>query len=389
MPVTYSRGVPPKGGPFEAGMLPLSQKEDLCRSLLAEFGVTNVRERVSDHELIHACLIDPTHTRQASEPTASLNYEKLAYRCLGCGARGGLLWFIATCRQETSVEARRWLSQTVGTDGQVMDIADLMRYLDAVYDVKKTKAMIPAYSQRMLDPWALVHPYLTDPKAEGGRGIPEENVRLLRLGYAEEYKVGETPDKRPITSERIVLPHFWKGDLVGWQTRRLASDGTPKYLSSPDFPKDQTIYNYQPRNERAVVVESMMSVATHVHALPEMEATFGASVTDTQVRLLAKHPTVVLWMDNDKAGWDAIDGYDQVNAKGRVTGHTPGLGELLARTCNVLVVDSPYAADAGDISTEDALALVNSAIPYSAWTRPTTLLCYACKEVAHDGACNR
>lgn len=389
MPVTFNRGPAPARAPFEAGLLPLSQKEDLCRELLSEFGAVSVRERVGDHELIHGCLIDHSHTDQAANPTASLNYDKLAYRCLGCGARGGLLWFIAQCRGESIEVAGRWLATTIGSDGQVMDLSDLMRYLDAVYATKKTSREVTcAYSTRMLEPWNLVHPYLTDPHDQGGRGIPEQNVLDLRLGYAEAYKVGERPDRTPITSERIVLPHFWKGNLVGWQTRRLdASDGTPKYLSSPDFPKDQTLYNYDPTRDRAVVVESMMSVAAHVHALPEMVATFGAGMSDVQINLLAKFPIVVLFMDNDKAGWDAVDGYDSVNARGRVTEHHPGLGENLGRSVNVFVVENPYAADPGDMSTEDVQHLVDTAVPYSVWSRPTTLLCYSCKAVAHDGPC--
>lgn len=386
MPVNFSQGAPPKGV-FEAGMLPDSQKEELCRSLLAEFGITSIRQR--DDELIHACLIDPTHTRQQSEPTASLNFSKLVYRCLGCGARGGLLWFIATCRGEDTVDAKRWLAKATGLDGHVMEVTDLMKYIDAVYSRRDGLVPIPVYSERMIEPWAaLIHPYLTDPKEMKGRGIPEANVRQMRVGYAEDYRIGRREDGSWITSERIVVPHWWKGDLVGWQSRRLdVTDGTAKYLASADFPKDQTIYNYQPRNERAVVVESTFSVLPHVHAIPEMEATFGASVTDIQMKLLTKHSTLVLFMDNDEAGWKAVEGYDLTNKWGRVTGHEPGMGEILGRSVNVLVVENPYAADPGDMTTEDVLSLVQSAVPFSVWRRPTALLCYSCKEIAHDGPC--
>jgi hypothetical protein len=381
---TFGRGAPAKKEPFQAGMLPLSQKEALCRDLLAEFGVTNIRHRAHDHELIHGCLIDPSHTRQQTEPSASLNYEKLTYRCLGCGARGGLLWFIAWCRGEGSTkDARKWLGKKTGTDGSVMELADLMAYFDMLYAPTSAKVPIPAYSPRILEPWAFTHPYLTDPVSQKGRGIPEANVLAMRVGYAEHYRVGT--DR---TSERIVLPHFWKGDLVGWQTRRLWDDGTPKYLSSPDFPKDQSVYNYDRTNEVAVVVESMLSVVSHVHAVPFMEATFGASVTDTQIGLLTKHPNIVLWMDNDKAGWRAVEGYDVTRPKsGALIRHEPGMGELLERSSSVQVVENPYAADPGDMTTRDVVSLIKAAVPFSIWQRPKTLLCYRCKEVAHDGVC--
>ena len=385
---TFARGAPPKAAPFEAGLLPLSQKEDLCRNLLAEFGITTIRHRSNDHELIHACLIDPSHNRQQSEPTASINYDKLTYRCLGCGARGGLLWFIAQCRgEESTKDARRWLAKTVGLDGNVLDLSELMKFIDAVYDQKPGRGPIPTYSQRMLAPWALIHPYLTDPKDQGGRGIPEKNVINMQVGYAEKYRIGKNHDGSDRTSERITLPHFWRGDLVGWQTRRLGADGTPKYLSSPDFPKDQTIYNYDTTPEIVTVVESVLSVVPHSHAL-NMEATFGASVTETQMKLLAKHPQIVLFMDNDEAGWKAVEGYDVTKPKsGALIKHVPGMGEILGRSSYVRVVENPYAADPGDMETDDVIRLIYSAVPFSIWRRPTSLLCYRCKKVAHDGMC--
>lgn len=388
--VSFSRGAPPPGAPFEAGLLPLSQKEDLCRSLLDEFAAVSVRERVSDHELIHGCLVNPTHQNQVREPTASLNYEKLTYRCLGCGARGGLLWLIATVRNSTTDDARLWLNSETGLGGSVMDLSLLMKFIDALYKPSRGLPPIPTYPTSMLGPWNLIHPYLTDPRPDG-RAIPEENVLRMSLGYAEQYPLGEEEDGRPRrTSERIIIPHFWKGDLVGWQTRRLdSSDGTPKYLSSPDFPKDYTIYNYEPRHRgKVVVMEAALSAVSKVHLDPHPEATFGASLTDYQLTLLAKHERIVLFMDNDDAGWKAVEGYDTYWPNStRVKEHHEGMGEILGRSSNVFVVDNPWAADPQDLSDEDYLMLVDQAVPFSVWQRPTRLLCYRCDQTAHEGPC--
>jgi len=381
--------MPVKGSTFEPALMPDSEKEALCRSLLEEFGVSDIRANERG-ELQHACLVSSYHTDQDRNPTASLNYKKLTYHCLGCGASGGLLWFIATCRGGASSEARKWLAKATGTDGEVQNLSDLLRYFDSIYESKQTgRSPIPKYSDRILDPWQGIHPYLTDGVPElgiEGRGISEENLLHFRVGYSEHFPLG---DKK--TSERIVIPHFWKGDLVGWQTRRLDSrDGTAKYLASPDFPKDSTLFNYDPKRKKAGIVESMLSSIKHYHALP-LEATFGASITERQVRLMERHETVVLWLDNDKAGWDALEGrYEDIKRGGKVVGRKlvqEGLGSLLGRSLNVLVVDNPYAADAGDMTTEDAVALYEAAIPYGAWERPEVLYCYRCKEVAHEGPC--
>ena len=103
--------------------------------------------------------------------------------------------------------------------------------------------------------------------------------------------------------------------------------------------------------------------------------------------LLSKHPTVVLFMDNDDAGWKAVQGRDDVDKRGRVIRHHPGLGERLGRTSVVLVVENPYAADPDEMTDEDYQVLRDAAVPFSIWRPPSVLYCYTCKQVAHEGAC--
>lgn len=327
----------------------------------------------------------------AEVPTTSsfvLADNVLTGNCLGCGSSGGLLWFIATCRGETSLEARRWLEQTAGLGGQVLELDAMLRFLDAIY-ARPVAVPIPSYSDRMLKAWEFRHPYLIE-----GRGISEETYERFRLGW----------DPR---ADRVVLPHFWQGKLVGWQTRKLPSEwrsmeveddsplihsgmaNAPKYHSSPDFPKDATIFNYAPQGH-AVVVESMMSVLRHEQAPLHWEATFGAKVTDLQIRRLVKHGWVTLWMDNDRAGWDAVSGHREVKpTKEKPEGKdaVPGMAEVLAQYIPVKVVDSPWHQDAGDLPTDVAVELVNAAVPWSAWHPPKVLYCFNCKLTAHSGLC--
>src|SRR5690606_17944775 len=107
---------------------------------------------------------------------------------------------------------------------------------------------------------------------------------------------------------------------------------TPKYKNTPDFPKDRTLYNYDPKATTAVVVESPMSVLSKAHIMP-IEATFGANVTDRQMRYISMHRKVVLFFDNDEAGWKA----------------TRAVGEYLEAYSSVWVADNPYAADPADL----------------------------------------
>jgi len=302
----------------------------------------------------------------------------LTGNCLGCGAGGGLLWFIGVLRDCSAQEARAWLEGETGTGGQLMELADLMRYFDALYQPKTAPPPIPTFSERVLEPWQGIHPYLTETERPY-RGIRYEDAERFRCGYAEHYVVGRRPDGTPITSERIVLPHFWQGSLVGWQTRRLWDDGTPKFLSSSDFPKDRTIYNYDRRADEAVVVEAMLSTIKHDH-LAHFEATFGAAITDRQRALLAKHRRVTLWLDNDTAGWNALQGV-YLEKHGKMELVREGVGAYLSQYTEVYAVQNPYAADPADMTADDVARLLDAAVPYWLWERPIELLCYRCGEV--------
>lgn len=360
---------------FEPTILPQSVKEQLCRDLLEEFGAVSIRHRPAQSELTHGCLVSPeAHTDQVRNPTASINYDKLTYKCLGCQAHGGILWLITQVRGGTWEEARAWLGKETGTGGTVMPLQQLLAYYDALYaDATQRPVPIPTYALSVLEPWLkpvgewAVHPWLTDgiPELEiEGRGIPEQNAIDLKIGWDP-------------ADDTIVIPHFWKGDLVGWQKRALSGRG-PKYLSTEDMPKDQTLYDYDVMRRTAVIVESPMSVAKHRHVLP-LEATFGANVTDRQIKLIACHfERCVLWMDNDKAGWSALEGSKDA----------PGMMERLAPYCPVWVVDSPFSGDPADLDSERAGYLIEDAVPASSWRRPESLACPNCWKVAHSGACD-
>lgn len=351
---------------FAPALLPDVEKENLCRSLLDEFGIDVIRSM--QDELIHACPFG-SHKDQQRNPTASLNYHKLTFHCLGCGAKGGLLWFIARLRGEDQNQARQWLSKETGHDGHVMELANLLRFFDALYgEQSKDPEPIPSFSPSVLNPWRIIHPYMTDSPQDGGRGVPESTYLHFQVGYASNYSMGPgQPD-----SERIIIPHFWEGTLVGWQSRRLFDDGTPKYKNSPNFPKDSTLYNFPSSRDRIVLVESPLSVLRRFDSVPDMSASFGATVTDAQIRLLQSFSTVILWMDNDNAGWSAVS----------------AIGEKLMAHTNVLVVENPYAADpADDLSESTIQALIDSAVPYSVWQPPTSLLCFRCQQPAHQSLC--
>lgn len=320
-----------------ADALSFVDAEGLCRSLLSEFGASNITLR--GDELWCSCPLPfGLHAHGDRNPSFSVNVEKLTASCFVCGG-GSLAWFVAVCRGTSVHQARGWLAGQGDLDDEA-SLSNLLTMLDALYGKPESPPPIPHMNPQVLEPWRLIHPYLID------RGVPEETIIAQQVGY--------DPDKA-----RVVIPHWWRGQLTGWQSRRVVDDGTPKYLSTPGFAKDRTLYHAPESLKRVVVVESPMSVLRHLHHVPHLVATFGASVTDRQVSLLARYDEVTLWFDNDSAGWKGAGAV--VN---RLAPHT-----------NVWMVESPFVQDAGDLSDEMVeYLLAECRVPYSVWEQPVELL---------------
>lgn len=333
--------------PFTEGNMPLQQKRDLCIELLGEFGARNVTERGS--ELLHSCILPfGNHPNGDRTPSAQLNFEKLCYSCWVCGG-GGFLWWVATMRNDLSAhEAAAWIRSRTGSPN-TQGATALLAFIEQALNITSiTAEPPPVYDARVLDKWAFIHPYLTEM-----RHVQEQNIIDMKVGYGR-VRV-PTLDQKYIDSERIIIPHFWDGKLVGWQSRRLGNDGTAKYINTPLLPKDTTIYNYDKHADRVVIVESPMSVLARRHQT-HIEATFGAEVTARQLGLLSQHGVVIIWMDNDHAGWKA----------------TEVIGEyMIQRMPNVMVVNNPWTADPADLDDAEFDNLLSTAVvSFVLWRRP-------------------
>lgn len=179
--------------------------------------------------------------------------------------------------------------------GPAMDAAIATSFPHAAYS-----ANLPAYSDRVLAPWAFIHPYLEE------RGIDADTVSRLQIGWRED-------------DNRIIIPHFWEGKLVGWQSRAVpdrpgqwpgTANPQPKYKSTSGFPKADTFYYDHSKpfpnsyTDTVLVVESPFSVikATALGLDIPVLATFGSKVSSRQTERLKDYRNVILWADPDPAG---------------------------------------------------------------------------------------
>lgn len=277
-----------------------------ARAVLDHYRAENCSEqqgREGTTEVIHSCLLDRVdrhHNNGDQNPSASVNIDRKLYLCYSFWG-GDLFHLIQKLEGKDSFAeilplVGDFLSgATVTTvDSWESEVSSLLAALSS----SPRAVPLPAYSERVLAPWSFVHPYLHE------RGIDTDTASRLQIGWRED-------------DNRITIPHFWDGRLVGWQARAIPDrpgqwPGTvnpmPKYRSTSSFPKSETFYHDHsrpfPDRGEVIVVESPFSVIKAVALgldIPVL-ATFGAKVSTAQTTMLGDFDRVTLWPDPDQAG---------------------------------------------------------------------------------------
>ena len=289
---------------FRRGIPPPSKWQALAEIRSRLDGEAFVRDVLGVHDYVrrrselvmHCVLPFGLHSHGDRNPSASFNDEKLVYNCFTCGG-GDVLWLVQAVQGVDLDGALRVLKGQI-EPGDV-SLSELQRQIDKLWAGDGAGYVMPTFGERILRPWECFAKFLDD------RGISREVQRRMRTGVdlKSREQIGEDVW---IEQPRLVIPHFFGGKLRGWQKRRLDDriQVGPKYLSSPSFPKDRTLYNLDNvEGPHAIVVESPTTV---LHALSEgvdpIVGTFGKSVTDTQVALLERFERVTMFFDADAAG---------------------------------------------------------------------------------------
>jgi hypothetical protein len=90
---------------------------------------------------------------------------------------------------------------------------------------------------------------------------------------------------RPRLTNRLVVPVWFGGQLVGWQARTIYDDVKPKYDTCPSMPKSRLLYNYDAaRRYPFVVVVEGVTDAWGIDG-PAV-ATFGADLSQYHAELI-------------------------------------------------------------------------------------------------------
>ena len=256
-------------------------------------------------EYIHSCPLPfGMHKNGDRNPSASINKDTFLFNCFTCGG-GSIIWLVQHCMNVDRIGAVSILKNEVA-DLKVISVEDFIEKLEGVFSHDKTgHAEVPHYSDNLLRRWEGPCEYLTV------RGVSEAVQRAMRTGVESgRSEIAKSPEgDSMVTLDRVVLPHFMKGKLVGWVARKIQDvPGVPKYRNSKGFPRGAWLYNLDDAKQfdHVYVVESPMSVLVlKSRGINNVVATFGAKVDAQQIGLLRNFSKVTIFMDGDLPGRNA------------------------------------------------------------------------------------
>jgi DNA primase len=318
---------------------------------LDELGV-QVTTKQADGEWVCRCPL-PSHGGADNNPSLLINSKDLRWVCRSACGGGSITSFVEALRGVRYVEACEFLCRFTDTrnpEGQafvnrIRGILDQPRQRPSI----APPPTLPWWPMRVLEEFSDPTDYYAS------RGISEEVVERLGLLFHMKHPRGEDGFEAPAA----IIPHIFKGDLVGWQERWLLSEEARphwlgKYTNTPDFPKKHTLYNYDQAADNpsaVVVVESALTVAKLLTAGIPAVATFGGSATPEQLGLLRRFRNgLILAYDNDDTGEAAV----------------ATIGEATFHHVPVTVVPPPEGekADLGDLTIEEIHYKMTEARPY-------------------------
>ncbi|ASP46693.1 DNA primase [Cognaticolwellia beringensis] len=323
-----------------AGMIPRQFIDDLlARADIVELIDSRVPLKKAGKNYQACC---PFHTEKS--PSFSVSQDKQFYHCFGCGEHGNAISFLMEFDRLEFPDAVEELASHYNMDvpreqntrSPAQQKQDQKAYIQKQDDYE-LMAQISRFFQQQLKVAADKDVAINYLK---GRGLSGEIVKRFGIGYISDawdgmMKVfGRTGqinqqlvdlgmaiqgDKNKPYDRfrgRIQFPiRDKRGRVIGFGGRVL-SDGTPKYLNSPEtriYHKGQELYGLFEAKQaikqltRLVVVEGYMDVvALAQHGVDYAVASLGTATTPEQLQTLFRTvKEVICCYDGDRAGRDA------------------------------------------------------------------------------------
>ena len=214
-----------------------------------------------------------------------INGEAISYNCFNCGYKTG--W-------QPGRHLSRKLRQLMGWMG--VSEGEIKRLVLTAIQLKETateRDIVPEEQEFNFEPGDF--PDQSSPLENTNTQIVEY---LANRGLSiNDYNFYWTPMTETKFDRRVIIPFFWKGEIVGY-TARLTVRGNPKYFTST--PKG-FVFNMdgQTDDRKFVIVTEGPFDAIAVGGV----AILGSDISDSQVDLIESlNRQVIMVPDNDSAG---------------------------------------------------------------------------------------
>jgi DNA primase len=358
---------------------------------------------------------------QEKTPSFAVHPTKQIFHCFGCGVGGDVFKFVMMMDNLSFPEALRRVAEKVGItirDREGGEGSDARaRERAALYRLHEAAAKFYAAQLGATAEGRAARGYLAD------RGLNDETVAQFRLGYAPangqalashlsslglstevversglvlSASGGEGNRRFDRFRRRIIFPIANEsGKVVAFGGRALGDD-QPKYLNSPETPiytKGRVLFHLDRAGsairklDYAILVEGYMDcIAVASSGIENVVATCGTSLTEGQIRLLARYTRrAVVNYDPDSAGTAAtqrsLDLLLEEGFEAKVLALSGGLDpdsfvrklgaaayrEKLAAAPTYLDYLTERAASQNDMSRpEGKVAAANAVLPYLA-----------------------
>lgn len=273
----------------------------------------------------------PFHNERT--PSFNVSPDRGTYHCFGCGVGGDIFSFVEQFEGVDFRGALQILADRAGVSLQ-KENPKVKDERERLFAIMETACL---FFQRNLLQNEEAKTYLKK------RGVVETTVRRWRLGYAsiEWRELFEALLKKGFSEKEMLLAGLIKqseksgsgsryydtfrdrvmfpisdpsGRVIGFSGRILhASDGSPKYLNSPDTPlfnKSEVLYGLhfakQPIREQGygIIVEGQMDlIMSHQAGIMNVVASSGTALTSRHLSRIQKIAgRVIFAFDSDEAG---------------------------------------------------------------------------------------
>jgi len=221
--------------------------------------------------------------REDRNPSWSINEETGAHHCFSCGYKGSIITLVADLLDFTDLDAARsWIKRNAEVSLETLSV-ELSDLKNKNYYIPRPVPMSEARLAIFSDApeWALKE-----------RGLSLEACAVHRVRWSEDLSSWITPirDADDYT-------------LMGWQEK---GQGNRYFKNRPaGVKKSSTLFGIETAPRHMIVVESPLDVVRLRTMGLDGVATFGASVSVEQVKLMRRAEKVTIAMDNDTAGLKA------------------------------------------------------------------------------------